>query len=298
MFTFYGVLAILLWGCLALLGVNTTQIPAFELLTLCFFISALLMPITRMIKGEKILTKPTLSLSQWLVGIVGLFGFHFCYFTALKKAPAIEVSLIAYLWPILLAILLSTKTTFLRAIIGGLCGFVGISFVIVGDVGFSFNDDFYAGYLLALCCALIWSSYSWFLSRSNNKVDDIGWLSLIVALLSLFAHLQLETTYWQLTFKQWLGVILLGLGPVGGAFYLWDSALKRGNKKLLASLSFLTPLISSIVLAVFGLNNWSSNILIALGLILLGAAISNSNTLSLSKTFLNKRLVLSKNNYK
>jgi len=298
MFTFYGVLAILLWGCLALLGVNTTQIPAFELLTLCFFISALLMPITRMIKGEKILTKPTLSLSQWLVGIVGLFGFHFCYFTALKKAPAIEVSLIAYLWPILLAILLSTKTTFLRAIIGGLCGFVGISFVIVGDVGFSFNDDFYAGYLLALCCALIWSSYSWFLSRSNNKVDDIGWLSLIVALLSLFAHLQLETTYWQLTFKQWLGVILLGLGPVGGAFYLWDSALKHGNKKLLASLSFLTPLISSIVLAVFGLNNWSSNILIALGLILLGAAISNSNTLSLSKTFLNKRLVLSKNNYK
>ena len=31
----------------------------------------------------------------WLVGIAGLFGYHFLYFTALRNAPAVEAGLIA-----------------------------------------------------------------------------------------------------------------------------------------------------------------------------------------------------------
>ena len=68
---------------------------------------------------------------------------------------------------------------------------------------------------------------------------------------------------------------MLGLGPVGGAFYLWDIALKKGNQQLLASLSFSTPLISSVILAIAGFNAWSANIIIALALILSGAIIAN-----------------------
>ena len=30
-------------------------------------------------------------------------------------------------------------------------------------------------------------------------------------------------------------ILMLGLGPVGGAFYLWDYAMKEGDIKLLAS---------------------------------------------------------------
>ena len=75
---------------------------------------------------------------------------------------------------------------------------------------------------------------------------------------------------------QWLGILLLGLGPVGGAFYLWDFGLKKGNKQLLASLSFFTPLLSSVLLSLAGLHDWSINIIIAVVLIMLGAAVSNS----------------------
>lgn len=286
MATFFGFFAILMWSCLALLGANTTNIPAFQLLSLCFVLSAFLMFLKRIILKEAIFTKPSLTFKQWFVGIVGLFGFHYCYFMALKIAPAIEVSLIAYLWPMLLAVLIATKQTRFKALIGGLFGFIGVSFIIIGDISISYNAAYLKGYMLAGCCAFLWAAYSWYFSKSNNNVDDIGWLSLVVALLSLLAHFQLEPSSWQFNNKELLGIILLGIGPVGGAFYLWDFALKKGNKKLLASLSFSTPLISSIILAVVGLNYWSSNILISLSLILIGALISNTKLLSIKKFLL------------
>ncbi len=279
MATFYGVVAIFMWGGLALLGASTTDIPAFLLLFFCFSISALLMFIKRFIAKKPLLTKPSLTMKQWLVGITGLFGFHFCYFIALKQAPAIEVSLICYSWPMLFAIFIANKSSVLKSLIGGLIGFLGISFIILGGTGFTFNQEYAVGYALAVCCALIWSTYSWFQSGSDSHVDDIGWISIVVAMLSLFVHFQLESSDWHFSNMQIVGITLLGIGPVGGAFYLWDIAVKKGNKKLLASFSYCTPLISAIVLSLAGQNPWSANIFIALLLIIAGGYISNSKVI-------------------
>ncbi|TBR42509.1 EamA family transporter [Marinomonas agarivorans] len=291
MATTLGILALLLWSMLALLGTLTTDIPALQLLSLCFFISALLMPIKRLVNGKSILKKPALTKPQWLIGIMGLFGFHLCYFLALKFAPAIEVSLIVYTWPLLLTLFVSSTHTRLSAAIGGLLGFIGIVFIVAGGNEVSLDNRYVLGYLLSLACAIIWSSYSWFLTRSQSHVDDVGWLSLLVALFALIAHFSFEADQgkWQLSWQEWIGVILLGLGPVGGAFYLWDIALKQGNRVLLASLSFGTPLLSAIILALAGLNAWSINIVIALILILAGAIIANKNWLRGVETKLYRR---------
>jgi drug/metabolite transporter (DMT)-like permease len=40
---------------------------------------------------------------------------------------------------------------------------------------------------------------------------------------------------------------LLGLGPLGGAFFLWDAALKAGDPRRIGLLAFLTPLLSTLV---------------------------------------------------
>ena len=40
----------------------------------------------------------------WTLGIASLFGYHFIYFTAIRNAPPVEVSLIAYLWPLFLVV--------------------------------------------------------------------------------------------------------------------------------------------------------------------------------------------------
>ncbi|UTV30627.1 DMT family transporter [Photobacterium atrarenae] len=275
MATLFGILAVLLWGMLALLGTFTTRLPPFQLLAICFCISALLMFGKRLYRREPVFTRPGLTLPQWLIGITGLFGFHFCYFLALRRAPAIDVSLIVYIWPLLLALFVANRQTVLKALAGGILGFIGIALIITGDSSLALDQAHWTGYLLAMCCAFIWSSYSFYLSRSDNSVEDIGWLSAAVAILALLAHLGLESGQWQLSGTEWLGALLLGLGPVGGAFYLWDIGLKRGNKSLLASFSFSAPLISSVLLALAGINDWSMNIIIALGLIFTGALINN-----------------------
>ena len=275
MATTFGVLAIFLWGALALLGNLTKSIPAFQLLFMCFAVSFLLLFIKRVLTKQPLFTPPSLSKTQTIIGIIGLFGFHFCYFMALKYAPLIEVSLIVYLWPLLLGVFIANSCSRINAIIGGFVGFIGIVLLVTDGSGINISSQNSFGYLFAASCALLWSSYSFLMTRFDNHVDDIGWLSLYVALLALLAHLYFEPTQLNFSSAESIGVILLGMGPVGGAFYLWDSALKRGNKSLLASLSFLTPLLSTVMLVFAEQISFSWSVVVALVFVLAGAAISN-----------------------
>lgn len=287
MYTILGLLAIVLWDMLGLLGSMTKAIPALQLLAMCFTISALIVIIKRIFKQEALFKLPQLTKQQWLIGVTGLFGFHFCYFLAVKFAPIIEVSLIVYCWPLLLALFVAPKQRIKLALIGGVLGFAGIAFIIVGEGDLHLSSDYALGYSLAVTCALIWSSYSWFLTRSDSHVEDIAWQSAAVAGLALLASYTFESPVWQFTTSEWFGILLLGLGPVGGSFYLWDLGLKQGNKQLLASFSFSAPLISSILLALAGISVWSFNIVIALSLILTGAGIANFTPKSQANTVQN-----------
>ena len=276
MATLMGVLAILMWGLLAVLSVYTQAIPPFQLLIMCFAIAAALVFIKRLLQGEACFKKPNLTKAQWLIGTLSLFGFHFCYFMAIRYAPAIEVSLIGYLWPLLLGIYVATKGTRIWALLGGAMGFVGTAVMLTAGDELQANSAYWLGYALAFACALIWSAYSWFISTANNHVEDIAWLCLLVALLSLIPHWYWETANWDLPLSAWLSAIALGLGPVGGAFYLSDVAMKNGRQQWLASLSFATPVISSVCLFAFGMSELSPVLLLVIGLILLGAVVSNS----------------------
>ena len=40
-------------------------------------------------------------------------------------------------------------------------------------------------------------------------------------------------------------IAALGLGPLGGAFFLWDAALKLGDARQIGVLSYLAPLLST-----------------------------------------------------
>jgi drug/metabolite transporter (DMT)-like permease len=65
---------------------------------------------------------------------------------------------------------------------------------------------------------------------------------------------------------------LLGLGPLGGAFFLWDAALKRGDAQQIGVLSFLTPLLSTLVLLIS--QGQMPNISVVLAaLMIVGAAV-------------------------
>ncbi len=99
--TLIGFSAILMWSLLALFTAASGTMPPFQLSAICFSIGSLPGIIVLALKPERLalLKQPA---KVWVVGIAGLFGYHFLYFTALRNAPAVEAGLIAYLWPLLI----------------------------------------------------------------------------------------------------------------------------------------------------------------------------------------------------
>lgn len=147
------------------------------------------------------------------------------FLQAMTLAPAVEVSLIAYLWPLFIVLfssLLPGESLKTRRMIGAFMAFLGC-WLLIGRNGGGFSADNLDGYLVAFACALIWSSYS-VLSRLVKSVptDAVGWFCGVTAVLAWVCHFLWEQTVWPASWIQWVGVIGLGLGPVGIAFFTWD----------------------------------------------------------------------------
>jgi drug/metabolite transporter (DMT)-like permease len=68
---------------------------------------------------------------------------------------------------------------------------------------------------------------------------------------------------------------MLGLGPMGAAFYAWDAALKRGDSRVIGALAYLTPLLSTLNLVLWGGKHLTGVSMAAMGLIVLGAVIGS-----------------------
>lgn len=280
--TAIGSVAIVLWGFLAVFTVLTEPIPPFQLMAMTFAIASTLAAAKWGIRRENPLRYLRQPWPVWALGVAGLFGYHFLYFMALRHAPPIEASLIAYLWPLLIVLFSALLVPAadrqpLKAghYLGALLGFGGAILLVTRGQSFSLDPQYSRGYALALACALTWASYS-VLSRRFRQVptDTVAGFCFITAILATLIHLGLETTHTSLTPRQGFGVIALGLGPVGLAFYVWDIGVKRGNLRLLGVLSYFAPLISTLALIGFGLAAYSHTALAACGLIVLGSLLA------------------------
>src|SRR5262245_50645160 len=98
--TLIGFAAILLWSTLATLTAASGAVPPLQLNAMTFGSGGGFLLILRP-RSVAPLRQP---LPVWLVGVGGLFGYHFLYFTALRNAPPIEAGLINYLWPLLIVL--------------------------------------------------------------------------------------------------------------------------------------------------------------------------------------------------
>ena len=273
--TLIGCIAVLLWSLLALFTAASGQVPPFQLAAMTFAIGGLAGATTWIFRPARIkhLRQP---LKVWLLGIGGLFGYHFFYFSALRNAPPVEAGLIAYLWPLLIVLfsaLLPGERIKVHHVLGALAGLCGAFLIVTGGSGLSIQPQFAAGYAMALVCALIWSGYS-VLSRrfAHVPTDVVTGFCLATAILSTLAHLALEQTLWPANTTQWLAVLGLGLGPVGLAFFVWDFGVKHGDIQVLGAASYGAPLLSTLLLVLFGFSpaTW---VLAAACLLITGGAI-------------------------
>jgi drug/metabolite transporter (DMT)-like permease len=278
-----GGVAVLLWATLALFSTLTARLPPLEVVGICFAIAFLIAVVVWLARRQNPLAHLRLPFAVWTLGVGGLFGYHFLYFAALRLAPPLEANLLNYMWPLLIVLfsaLLPGERLRWFHIAGAVAGMAGCALLVTRGGGLTIDVGAIPGYLLALGAALAWSSYSVLSRRFGNvPTDAVGAFCLATALLALPSHLLLETTVVP-TAQEWLALLALGLGPVGGAFFVWDIGVKHGDIQALGALAYAAPLMSTLLLIATGHAEGSPTVWLACALIVGGAVLAGGALLT------------------
>ena len=252
--TLLALAAIALWSSLAVLGTLLAHVPPFLLTGIALLVGSV--PAWPFFRQWKV------SWRALALGIYGLFFYHFFLFIALRYAPAVEANLVNYLWPLGIVLMAPLFLPGIKLtathLIAACAGFMGAAIAILGDTLIASGlqglagKGFAWGYIPAAAAAFIWASYSLMGKRMSLQgrgfpTAAIGLFGLVSGVLSLLCHTLLEAPV-TLNGWDWLLMVLMGLGPLGAAFFLWDAALKKGDARKIGILSYITPLASTILL--------------------------------------------------
>lgn len=261
--------SIALWSSLALLTTLTAALPPFQVLAIAFGVAGL--------SGSAWLASGRggglAALRQpwpaFALALVALFGYHALYLIAFRHAPAIEVNLINYLWPSLIVVFAAWLLRVpVRAgqVVGTVLAFAGVLLLVTRGEALALRGQFLGGYLAALCAAVLWAAYS-VLNRRHAQVPSVAIIGvcIAVAVLAACVHVAFEASVLP-TPGQWLALVLMGLGPTGAAFLLWDRGTKAGDIALLGTLSYAAPVLSTLSLLAIGRGtpHWTQAAAVAL----------------------------------
>ncbi len=265
----------MLWSLLAVLTIGAAPVPPLLMNAVCFGLGAGVGLIWMAWRGFGALHN--VPLSVYAFGAIGLFGYHFVYFTAFRISPSASTGLIAYLWPLMIVLfsaLLPGETLRPRHIIGAAIAFAGAALVVLGSGTIEAKP---AALALAFLCALIWAVYSVASRRLGQfPSETVTIYCAATAVLSAIGHVAFEQTQWPQDALGWASLIVLGIGPLGVAFFTWDIGMKKGDIQLLGVASFAAPLLSTLALVAFGASKPSLSLALAALLITAGAAIAAS----------------------
>jgi len=276
--TIFALITISLWSFLAYLASRLTHLPPFLVVGIALCIGGLV--------GIYQFRNWRVPLKTFLVGLAGLFGYHFLLFSAFQYAPTVEANSINYLWPLLIVLLspvyLPGYKLKLHHILGALIGLAGVGLVISGG-HLSLDMANLKGYLLAGAAALVWASYSLLTKRLPPfPTAAVGGFCLTSGIISLGFYELTSLSSGQapvsLSLQDWLFLVLIGIGPMGIAFFTWDAALKRGDPRIIGSLTYVTPFFSTLVLVLLGGRSLSWVAGIAILLIVSGAVVGSLDT--------------------
>jgi len=212
---------------------------------------------------------------------------------AADRQQTIEVGIINYLWPGLTLVfaipILRTRVRW--------SFFAGIAMAAAGAALAPLRMGEYSAaamlenlrtnplpYALALAGAVVWALYSVLSRRWAGGAEGGAAPLFMLAAGTALAALSLA-------FPQpaaWTGRVLAELAfmsvfTVMIAYTFWDRAMRRGNVTLVAAVSYLTPLLSTVLSALYLGVGLGWNLWLACGLIVAGAALAQASVVKVEE---------------
>lgn len=213
-----------------------------------------------------------------------------CLYMALgstdSRRPVLDIGLINYLWPgltLLLAVPLLHRRLRPGLLIGVLLSFAGVAVStfqqgVPSWAQFAENTrGHWLAYLLALTAAVAWALYS-NVSRkwaSTATVSGMPLFIFIAGAVMALGRLLLPAPAPHWTAHAWVSLLFQALGPTLLGYIFWDYGVRGGRLMLLASLSNLIPLFSTLISSAYLHIPLGPAIWAAMALIIGGAALCN-----------------------
>lgn len=247
----YAFGAVLCWASLpAATGSGLDGLDVTELLFFSFVPAALYLVAQEMIiSRRRAIPWPDLKLTA--LGVAGIFGYHALYYLALDHAPLVEGAILTTTWSfwiVVMSSILANKRLSPPVLGVALVGLVGAGLVVSGGKGLHFEARYLPGYLMALGCGLVWSSFSVALSHLRLTRDYMPAFTVLAALFSTLVYAASAPQALPPA-KALLSALYLGLVPLGLSFTLWNRAVTTGNMTLIGYLSYLTPPLAVLLAA-------------------------------------------------
>lgn len=271
-----GLIAILMWSISPLLVIGTGDIPPFMMSASALLLTALLLFCQSSYKKHSWRSIFVQPVKAYLITFYGIGGYTIFWFLGFKNAPPFEANTLNYLWPILLVCFthfFTKERLSLSSYVGIGLGFIGTALLFNNGYRTDFSTQHFMGYIFALLGAVIWASYSTATRFISFPQRAMAVFMLIPGLFFLLLHIIYEPLY-KPQISEALFLIAIGLTRI--SFVFWDYAMKHGQIKLISSLAYFIPCVSTALLMIFGFTAQNNMILFSAGLVIVGCLIVNS----------------------
>lgn len=270
----YLLLTILFWSATpAVAKLGLVELDNFQFLFYAFIIGVISLSLVTFFQAKTHHIK-NLNIKDYLkmfaMGAIGIFLYNLFAFGAFIYAPAGQVSVINYIWPIFVIILsipiLKERYNW-KTIISVLISFSGVFIVFTRGNILSFSNEYTLGYSLAAIAALCYGLFS----VLGKKLHYEKYTSMLVYhIFGLLLIIPATIVFSEIIFPHSLKTIfsLLIIGGISNSiiFVFWFKALAEGDTHITANAIYVIPFLA--LVWTFFLNAEAIKLFTIVGLLL------------------------------
>ncbi|EGO62564.1 aromatic amino acid DMT transporter YddG [Acetonema longum] len=279
--TLIGLISILFWSTMVGLIHSVSELlgPLGGIAMIYTFAAALLIVIFGV---------PPIKTLPWRYLLIGGFlfvayemSFALAIGYAKNGAQAIEVNIVNYLWPcltILSSIIFNKQRSTLLIIPGLTLSLFGVCWVMGGEKGLDLAvmvsniQSNPVSYVLAFIGAFLWAGYCTVTSKFAEGKNGATLFFILITIVLWVKFFMSGSAALHLSMRAIIYILMAG-GAVGLGYACWNFGILHGNVSMLASASYFTPVLSSLLASLLlnaplSVSFWQGVLMVCLGSIL------------------------------